>query len=109
MQCFILSQDLMFSSQVSGAAKAAGLDAKTIGNASQISSDRPHVIVVDLTLAGLDIAAVTSSADARVVAVGPHVHEGKLNAAAEAGCRVLSKGQASRELASVLGELVVEG
>ena len=108
--CFVLSRDLMFASQVTGGIQANGLTAKSVANASQIPTDQPCIVILDLTIPGLDIAAVVAelreNAGIRVVAVGPHVHEGKLQAATDAGCdRVISKGQASRDLAGILQSL----
>jgi DNA-binding response OmpR family regulator len=110
MQCFLLSRDLMFSSQASGAARAAGCDTKTIGSVEQIDSTKPKLVILDLTMPGLNVSEVVSSLKqigAKVIAVGPHVHEEKLKVANEAGCDlVLTKGQASRELGSLIGELL---
>lgn len=107
--CFVFSKDLMFSSQISGAAKSAGFDTKTVLGIDQVNSDSTHYVVLDLTIPSLDIAdAVRTLKDggATVIAVGPHVHEAKLELARESGCdRVLSKGQASRELGAVLAKL----
>lgn len=108
MKCFIFSRDLMFSSQAAGAAKSAGLETQTVMNAQLIESDAECIVVVDLTVSNLDIATVIGelkslTPPAKVIAVGPHVHEEKLAAAQQAGCDlVMSKGQASRELGAVL-------
>ena len=113
MQCFILSRDLMFSSQASGAASAVGLSVSTVSAVGQIESSELSIVVLDLTTPGIDILATVESlkvAGARVVSVGPHVHEAKLTAATEAGCdAVLTKGQASRELGDVLRSLIESG
>ena len=107
-KCFILSQDLMFSSQVAGASSAAGLETRNIQSAQQVDGEAP-LVVLDLTTPGLDIGQTVSSlkeANAKVVAVGPHVHAGKLELATQAGCDVvLTKGQASRDLGATLSAL----
>ena len=109
MKCFLLSRDLMFSSQATGAANSAGFETSTVPSIDQIGIDESHVVILDLTSPGLDIAATVTSlkqTQAIVIAVGPHVHEAKLAAAQAAGCdAVLTKGQASRELGSVLAKL----
>lgn len=113
MKCYVLSRDLMFSSQASNAAKAAGCETQTVGSLEQISSDEPSIVVLDLTTPGFDISvAVThikSNAAVKTIAVGPHVQEAKLDAAREAGVDVLmTKGQASRELSNVIAKLIAE-
>ena len=109
MKCFLLSRDLMFSSQATGAANAAGFETSTVPSIDGIALEEPHVVILDLTSPGLDVASTVASlkqTQAIVVAVGPHVHEAKLSAAQEAGCdAVLTKGQASRELGAVLAKL----
>ena len=107
-KCFILSQDLMFSSQAAGASSAAGFATRNIQSAQQVDGETP-LVVLDLTIAGLDIGSIVSSlkeANAKIVAVGPHVHAGKLELASQSGCdAVLTKGQASRELGETLSAL----
>ena len=112
MKCFLLSQDLMFTSQARGAAESAECEPVTIANADEAISlltsaerDMPGasgIAVIDLTAAELDIQPtieLLKRHDIRVIAIGPHVHEAKLEAAKSADCDyVLTKGQASREL-----------
>jgi hypothetical protein len=70
----------------------------------------PQLVVVDLTLFPLDLATLVAKLktahDGRstIVAFGPHVHEGRLAAAAEAGCdEVLSRGQFFAQLDAIVG------
>lgn len=102
----LLSRDLMFSSQVGQAASAAGVELRTIGDVSSVEDE--SLVIVDLTMPGLDIATTIAALDSqgvRVLAIGPHVQGEKLTAAEHAGAwRVLTKGQAHRELATVLQE-----
>lgn len=109
LPCFIYSKDLMFSSQANSAAAAAGFDTKTVLGTDQVNQSSKHFVVIDLSMPGLDIASVVSklaNENATLIAVGPHVHEAKLALAQESGCDVvLTKGQASRELGSVLKRL----
>lgn len=105
MKCYILSRDLMFSSQVTSDAKQMGLEPQTIGSAADVA-EPDSLVVLDLGGPGLDVGQVVealASMNAKLIAVAPHVHEAKLEAAKAAGAyRVLTKGQAHRELKSVL-------
>lgn len=105
-QCFVLSRDLMFSAQVSGAARSAELDVRTVGGVEQVEPAPSVVVILDLSMPGVNVAetvALLREQGACVIAVGPHVQEARLRAAADAGCdHVLSKGQASRELGELL-------
>ena len=109
MKCYLLSRDLMFSSQANGAAGQAGFETQTIGDVEGVVNTEPSVTILDLTMPGLDIAAVVrdlSERGTKIIAVGPHVQGEKLEAAQTAGADlVLTKGQAHRELASVLKKL----
>lgn len=107
---YVFSRDLMFSSRTSGSLNAAGMQSKSIGNVEQIEPGDSCIVILDLTNPGIDIAATVSQLRAlegtKVVAVGPHVQEGRLNAAREAGADlVITNGQASRELPELLGQL----
>ncbi len=100
----------MFSSQASGAASQANLETQTVGSASDVPPDAEGVTIVDLSMPGMDVDTVISSlasGNTQVIAVGPHVHGEKLEAAQSAGAHfVLTKGQAHRELAAVLQGIV---
>ena len=103
MICFVLTNDLMFQSQVAGAAAAAGLDCKQVGRPELIDTNEQHIVVVDLTMPGWNADALEASSLRKRIAVGPHVHEAKLTAASEAGYdHVITKGQVSRELGELL-------
>lgn len=110
MHAILITKDLLLGSQIAGAAKAAGCELTEVPSAERLraviaNTPATHV-VIDLTCAGVrdDLATLVpelKSADspATVIAYGPHVQEGALNAASSAGCdRVLTKGQLSREL-----------
>ena len=119
MHCLVFSRDLMFSSKVAGAARAANVESKTVASAEALIAavlDHPGALAVlfDLAVAGLDqqtLVALTTQlreqhATVRMIAVGAHVHAEKLAAAEQAGFEfVLTKGQASRELPELLAEL----
>ena len=117
MECWILTQDLLFGSQCQSAVQAAGFACATAPSLAQIAAkaDPFYFVVIDLSLPRLDIGAAvrelreSSTPPARVLAVGPHVHTGRLEAAREANCdRVLSKGEASQQLANILSELELQ-
>ena len=106
MKCFVLSRDLMFSSQASSAATQANVEPQTVSSSSDVSAEAEGVTIVDLSTPGLDVDSVISglaAGNTKVIAVGPHVHGEKLEAAQAAGAHyVLTKGQAHRELTTVL-------
>ncbi len=104
----------MFSSQVLGAAAKLGLKLHLATSSAdavvRVTSDC-RLVLVDLTLPGLDLPAVVAAAGkraprARIVAFGPHVDELALAAAEQAGAHlVLSRGQFHREYAQLLAEV----
>jgi CheY-like chemotaxis protein len=104
MSVIFLTRDLMFSSRVAGAAKQHGVALETVGDApaalARCEQGDVALVIADLSTAGLDIAALVQALDQlaasrpRVIAFAPHVHEAKLEVAAQAGCdEVLSRGQ----------------
>jgi DNA-binding NarL/FixJ family response regulator len=111
MSSYYLTNDLFFSSRVTGVAQRLGLDLRVVGSVDRISEDC-SLVVLDLTLPSLDVAVAVPSIKercpaARVVAYGPHVHEPLLAAATAAGCdEVLSRGQFDREVERVLRSAV---
>ena len=108
----LLSADLLALSPFTFAAQSAGgtlAAAPTIEKLlAKASERRPSVALIDLTLPNLDIIQAVAALKShepppRVIAFGPHVHEGKLEAARQAGCdAVISRGQAHRDLANLL-------
>jgi DNA-binding NarL/FixJ family response regulator len=112
-----LTSDLMFSSQVLGAANALGLKVQLVAGsdiAGKLSSEC-RLVLVDLSLPGLKlpeaIAAVRETApSARIVAYGAHVNEQALAAAESAGADlVLSRGQFHKQYAELLRQLGERG
>ena len=106
-----LTNDLMFSSQVLGAAAKLGLKLALAANAADVAARLTgdcRLVLVDLTLPGLDLPAVVAAVRecapaARIVAFGPHVDEQALAAAEQSGANlVLSRGQFHREYAQLL-------
>lgn len=112
MSIAYLTNDLMFSSRVSGAAQSAGVDVRVIGSVAGLiellSDGGIRLVVLDLTVSGLDPTSVLPEirnidSEVAVVAYGPHVHEQKLADAASAGCeQVLSKGQFNSSIVSLI-------
>jgi DNA-binding response OmpR family regulator len=113
MNVLLLSGDLMVASRVEGAAARIGLSLRTVSTDDQAATacaNQPNgLLIVDLSTAGLDVAALiaglTAMADRRpkTIAFGPHVHESLLSAAREAGCdEVISRGQFFAQLDEIL-------
>ncbi len=110
-----LTKDLMFQSRVVSAGKAA-----SVAIVADRSIDRllprlaePATIplwIVDLTLDFEDVASVgeairAASPTAKIIAYGPHVHVGKLEAAAAAGFEVLTRGQFDHQISEIVGSV----
>jgi len=94
-QGLLLSDDLIFSSRIAGAARARGLSltvcrtpAELVPAARRLT---PRCLIVDLDNPGLDLQALLTELAAieprpRVVAYGPHVNAALLHDARAAGC-----------------------
>lgn len=115
MTAILVSSDLMISSQVIGAAQRAGVSLFTAGTASAaVDRCREHsgaVVVLDLGMAWLDVQELCGLLQTleqpplRIAAFGPHVQEGRLAAAAAAGCTpVLARGQFLGSAAALLAK-----
>jgi DNA-binding NarL/FixJ family response regulator len=94
-QGLLLSDDLIFSSRIAGAASARGLSLTVSRTAAELvqSAHRltPRCLIIDLDNPGLDLAALMGelrrmNSTARVVAYGPHVNAALLHDARAAGC-----------------------
>lgn len=116
MTVVLLSGDLMSAARIEGAARLAGASYCMVGNVDAAveacAADRSALVLVDLTLSGLDVASLVertqSLADAKptIIAYGPHVHESLLAAAQAAGCDlVLSRGQFMSRVDTILATL----
>ncbi|MDX1946120.1 MAG: hypothetical protein SFU86_12045 [Pirellulaceae bacterium] len=106
-----LTTDLMFSSQVLGAAGALGQKLQLVASPADVAGKTTpdcRLALVDLTIAGPDLGGVVAAIRgvapaARIVAFGPHVDEARLAAAQAAGCDlVLSRGQFHKQYAELL-------
>jgi DNA-binding NarL/FixJ family response regulator len=116
----LLSRDLIFTSKVTGTARALGRRVLVAGNstlaASMIEQGRPVVIFVDL--AAGDLASPSAIQALRgvaapgtpFVAFGSHVDTAALAAAASAGCDpVLPRSRFSAELPDLIRRYLGEG
>jgi len=117
MQLILLSQDLMISARIAGAARQQGLTVITVTDhdATVVAAreDESHLLFVDLRLPGLRLSPlVTAVRGCRemhlpILACGPHVHEANLAAAREAGCdAVVTRGQFDREAEQLLAAMI---
>ena len=113
MAALLLTADLACSSKAAGAAARAGVELGVAMSLAALvekaSARKADVVILDLTAPGLDIAKVVGllkalpSPPGAVIAFGPHVHEDKLAAAAEAGCDlVISRGQFHAQMEQLL-------
>ncbi len=104
MSCILLTTDLMLSSQVAQAARDAGISLETVASPAQlleaVGQGVFRQVIIDLNLPDLDPADVArrlvagaSEPAVRRLAIGPHVHRGKLDAARTAGWQVVTRGQ----------------
>ena len=100
----LLSTDLMFPSRVRAAAAARGLELNVAMSLAalgdRLAETSCELLIVDLSAGGVELSQLVSQAKSAahppgtILAVGPHVQEDKLRAAAEAGCDVvLTNGQ----------------
>jgi CheY-like chemotaxis protein len=113
MAVVLLSSDLAVLSRVEGAARRSGETVRQAGSGPQAAeiceSGDVRLVVVDLSTPGIDLATVVprlhagTSASRRIMAFGPHVHEGRLAEARDAGCDlVVTRGQFFSQLDSLL-------
>jgi CheY-like chemotaxis protein len=98
MSAILLSDDLMFTSRVTGTGRDLGLTIAPARSATVLLDiarrQPPTCVIVDLANAGLDIAALIAGLNElpqrpRVVAYGSHVDVASLQAAKAAGCDVV--------------------
>lgn len=115
MAIVLVSGDLMGASRIEGAAQFAGVDFRMVGSADAAielcTASRVPLVMVDLTLVGLDVGALVDrlkglpDGGPAIVAYGPHVHEAKLAAAQAAGCdAVMSRGQFLSNVDAIVAE-----
>jgi len=113
MRVLLLTSDLAVSSKVAGAAvrqQAVLVVAADVENAGASDPEESYnLAIVDLGIPRLDVRQIVERLKAQpqpprsILAFGPHVHEGLLQAARDAGCdRVLSRGQFYTQLDEIL-------
>jgi len=111
----LISGDLFFTSKVTGTAGSLGLQLDVASSTTQATTQLAEsvyaCVLLDLTLAGLDVSDVITALPRQdrpaVIAFGPHVQTGRLEAARSAGCdEVLPRSRFSAELPQLLGRFV---
>jgi len=111
----LLTDDMIFSSRITGTAKALNLDVKQVKSVADLTAMArelaPTCVIVDLSHAGLQLDNLirdlmeSCSSIPRVVAYGSHVDAAGLRAARDAGCDVvLPRSQFVEQLPSHLGQ-----
>jgi CheY-like chemotaxis protein len=111
----LLCDDLIFTSRITGTARALGLTVKAARTAEQVvemaRQQAPTCVLVDLGNPGLDLGALLRQLGEvcrpppRVVAYGSHVDTDTLRAARAAGCDpVLPRSKFVEELPRALPE-----
>jgi CheY-like chemotaxis protein len=110
----LVSRDLIFTTKITGTARALGHRIAVAGNEAlalkTIAEAKPRVIFVDLAAGGLGkpeaLRAYQQAAgpETPIVAFGSHVDTEALDAARGAGCReVLPRSKFSAELPELIG------
>jgi len=90
----LVSTDLIFSTKITGTARAMGLQVDVVGSveaaANGIQATRPRCVLLDLGLASLSAEriheVVEAAGGAAVLAFGSHVDTARLQQARDAGC-----------------------
>lgn len=91
----LLCDDLMFTSRITGTARANGLTLKPVRSQGDVESlatqQSPSCVIIDLANPGLKIADLigklrSGGKGPYLVAFGSHVDTATLNAARQAGC-----------------------
>jgi DNA-binding NarL/FixJ family response regulator len=115
--CYLLSDDLMFTSRITGTATALGLAVKPVRSLQSLQTlvqkEPPRCVLIDLSVAGRGLADFmrqlkeAGSGVPRVVAYGSHVDAETLRAARELGCDpVLPRSKFVEELPRALPEWI---
>ena len=112
MYVLLLSQDLLVTSRVSGVVQALNVSFKSVSSTDNLQlawSESPaELIVVDLTLPGLDVEEVVQwihaqQTRATVIAFGPHVQLKTLERAEQSGCdHVYVRGEFFAQMQNIL-------
>jgi DNA-binding NarL/FixJ family response regulator len=111
---YLLSDDMMFTSRITGTARDLGFEIKVAraqeGLETLIRSQPPAALIIDLANPDLDLLRLLSTAKAAspattIVAYGSHVDAEPLKEARKAGCDVvLPRSQFAERLPQLLPE-----
>jgi CheY-like chemotaxis protein len=109
---YVLSDDLIFASRITGTARAVGLDILVARSQEQlgnlVATQTPQCLLVDLQNPGLvidDLIGALPQPRPFIVGYGSHVDAASLRAARDAGCDlVLPRSKFVEELAKSLPE-----
>ena len=116
MKCLLLSDDLMFGSQVIQAARQIKWEVDQVNSVDAwwtylAAHPETRYLIVDLNTAQLEPTSLIRTAEMTALdparhwlAIGPHVHRAKLEAARELGWQVLTRGQFHAEGNRILQE-----
>ena len=113
MSVVFLTNNLMFSSRLSGVADSHGIPVRVVGSRMDlldaVSDSSGGLVVLDLSSPDAEPGELVpalrqlESPPGAIVAFAPHVHEAKLAAAVKAGCdEVLSQGQFHSQLEAIV-------
>jgi CheY-like chemotaxis protein len=102
--CLLLTDDMLFSSRITGTAQALGLKVNVVKSVNDLRAQAqermPTCVIIDLSRPGLQVPELVrelkgvGSPTPRLVAYGSHVDVTTLRAAREAGCdMVLARSQ----------------
>ncbi len=107
----LVSGDLIFSTKITGTARALGLEVQVVGSPDaaieRIRSRTPRCVLLDLGLNSLTTESIgriiSVAAGATVLAFGSHVDTARLDVARNAGCtEVMPRSRLSGELPELL-------
>lgn len=108
----LLTSDLIFSTKVTGTARALGLEIAVVADVEKAAElcrgEAPGCVFIDLGTPGLEITSVVSrlrgaAGPVPTVAYGSHVDKARLDQARAAGCvEVLPRSKFSAELPDLL-------
>src|SRR5262245_18591538 len=90
----LVTGDLMFSSKITGTARALGIDMQVVGSPraalERVRGSRPRCVILDLGLPSSTPHAMSEivqiGAGSSVLAFGSHVDAARLQQARDAGC-----------------------
>jgi CheY-like chemotaxis protein len=113
-QLVLLSNDLMFSSSISGVVEHMGAALQIVASTNELltraNAHKFALAIIDLTASPMDLADLvvrlrqSAQPPLAIIAYGPHVHTEKLAAARAAGCdEVLTRGQMHSQMPEIIG------